>query len=218
MGAEDLLAGPAMQELAQPPVDDTSLKAWRSRMRKALVAQRIAAPAELRARWSEAIEGHLETLLAGASDGVIGFCWPYKGEFDPRATVLRMLSMGARAALPVVVAPDSPLDFRLWKADSAMEDGAYGIPIPRDGALARPDVLLLPANGFDEQGYRLGYGGGYFDRTLASLQPRPLVIGISFEFGRLATIHPQAHDMPLDYVVTESGAYRREPQGLRPQR
>jgi hypothetical protein len=69
-------------------------------------------------------------------------------------------------------------------------------------------------NGWDAGGYRLGYGGGFFDRTLASLANKPVVIGVSYELGRLETIHPQSWDVPMDYVVTERGVYRRDPEGL----
>jgi len=73
-----------------------------------------------------------------------------------------------------------------------------------------PRVIVLPMVGFDEQGYRLGYGGAYFDRTLAGMQPKPLAIGVAYELARLATIHPQSWDVAMDWVVTERGAFRRE--------
>jgi hypothetical protein len=69
-------------------------------------------------------------------------------------------------------------------------------------------------NGWDRQGYRLGYGGGFFDRTLAAMEKRPVVIGVSYELAKLDTIHPQPWDIPMDYVVTERGVYRRDPEGL----
>jgi 5-formyltetrahydrofolate cyclo-ligase len=69
--------------------------------------------------------------------------------------------------------------------------------------------LIVPLLGFDAAGYRLGYGGGYYDRTLAAMAPRPLSIGVGYELGRLDTIHPQAHDIPLDAIVTENGSHRR---------
>jgi 5-formyltetrahydrofolate cyclo-ligase len=197
-------------------LEGAQLESWRAATRQGLVARRIAAPAPLHARWRAAIEAHLESELAGQADGVVGFCWPYRAEFDARPAVLRLLARGARAALPVVVSPREPLAFRLWSPDCAMDDGAYVIPVPRDGAIVKPDVILLPANGFDARGYRLGYGGGYFDRTLALLSPRPRVIGVAFELGRLETIHPQAHDVPLDCVVTEAGVQRCEPGALAP--
>ena len=204
-----------MNQTACPPKRE-ELASWRSRTRKELIAHRIAISPALRSRWSESIDRHLDELLPDVAGRVIGFCWPYKAEYDPRATILRMLSRGASAALPVIVAPASPLAFREWHPTCEMEEGAYGIPIPALGAREPfPDIVLLPANGFDEQGFRLGYGAGYFDRTLASLARRPLVAGISFELGRLPTIHPQPHDIPLDYIVTEAGTYQRGPEGLR---
>ena len=86
-----------------------------------------------------------------------------------------------------------------------MTVGRYGIPIPADGATLIPDVVLLPLVAFDARGFRLGYGGGYFDRTLAGLVPRPFAIGVAFEVARVNSIRPQAHDIPLDAVVTEAG-------------
>lgn len=197
--------------------DAASLKAWRSGMRKELIARRMAFGGEGRVHCDAAIDGHIEALLPDVAGRIVGFCWPYKAEFDPRATVLRMLARGARAALPVVIAPKTPLAFREWHATMRMEEDAYGIPVPpRTAPEVVPHVVLLPVNGFDAQGYRLGYGGGFFDRTLASLESRPIVVGISYELGRLATIYPQPHDIPLDYVVTETGAFRRAPRGLEP--
>ncbi|MGB7543943.1 MAG: 5-formyltetrahydrofolate cyclo-ligase, partial [Burkholderiales bacterium] len=86
---------------------------------------------------------------------------------------------------------------------------------PEGSLEVRPDHVLLPMLGWDADGYRLGYGGGFFDRTLAALEKRPRVIGTSYELEYLQTIHPQPHDIPMDFVVTERGVYRREPQGLR---
>jgi 5-formyltetrahydrofolate cyclo-ligase len=95
-----------------------------------------------------------------------------------------------------------------------LAQGALGIPYPADSAEVTPDAVLLPMNGWDMCGYRLGYGGGFFDRTLASLAKRPVTIGISYEMARLDTIHPQAWDIPMDYVVTERGVYRRDGEAL----
>jgi 5,10-methenyltetrahydrofolate synthetase len=196
-------------------LDREHLKSWRSKTRKELIARRMAVTEALHSEWSGSIGRHLDELLPDVSGLVVGFCWPYMAEYDPRATVLRMLARGASAALPVIVAPGSPLAFRAWSPGCEMEEGAYGIPIPAQGARENvPDLVLLPANGFDEHGFRLGYGAGYFDRTLASQKTRPVVIGISFELGRLATIRPHPHDIPLDYIVTEAGAWRCGPAGL----
>jgi 5-formyltetrahydrofolate cyclo-ligase len=107
----------------------------------------------------------------------------------------------------VVADKKGPLQFRKWWPGAPMKAGVYDIPFPDGTELVVPDAAIVPMNGFDEQGYRLGYGGGYFDRTLASHSPRPLAIGVSFELARLATIHPQPHDIPMDFVVTEAGLH-----------
>ena len=114
------------------------------------------------------------------------------------------------ALLPVVTGPEQPLLFRAWQPDCAMTEDRYGIATPVEGAFIVPEVLLIPVNAFDAQGYRLGYGGGFFDRTLAALRPRPLAIGVGFELARVDTIHPCAHDTRLDAVVTETGVFRPE--------
>ena len=115
------------------------------------------------------------------------------------------MDRGWRICVPTVVKADAPMTFRAWAADSAMTVDRHGIPIPADGAVLIPDVVLLPLVAFDARGFRLGYGGGYFDRTLAGIAPRPLAVGVGFELARVDSIRPQAHDIPLDAVVTEAG-------------
>ena len=104
----------------------------------------------------------------------------------------------------------SPLQFRAWWPGAPMTKGVYDIPIPDGTALVVPDAAIVPMNGFDAQGYRLGYGGGYFDRTLDATHPPPLAIGVAFEFAGLPSIRPQPHDVPMDFVVTEAGIYVAE--------
>lgn len=198
-------------------LEPDEVRAWRSGLRQRLIAARLAASPEQHSRWSAGIDRHLEWLLPSLASRTVGFCWPYKAEYDARGAVLRELARGASAALPVVVAPGSPLAFREWRPGCPMEDGAHGIPVPAASAApAQPDVVLLPMNGFDHGGFRLGYGGGYFDRTFAAMRRRPVAIGLCFELGRMPTIRPQPHDIPLDYVVTEAGAWRRGAHGLEP--
>ena len=150
--------------------------------------------------------------LAGKT---IAFCWPYKGEVDLRFAIRHFLERGARVAMPAVVDPNGPLEFRLWWPGTAMEPGVLGIPIPVGTKVVIPDVAIVPMNGFDEQGCRLGYGGGYFDRTLAALDRRLLAIGVSFEALRLPTIYPQSHDIPMNFLVTEAAIYQVRREGLR---
>lgn len=181
--------------------------AHRAELRRARVAARLALPAETHQQLSALLESHLEHLLLACAPRIVGFCWPYRAEFDSRPLLMRRLAEDAalRLCLPVVGARDQPMAFRAWQADSVMQDDRYGIPCPVAGELLRPDLLLIPVNVFDAQGYRLGYGAGHFDRTLAALSPMPLVIGLGFELARVDSIAPQAHDVPLDAVVTEAG-------------
>jgi 5-formyltetrahydrofolate cyclo-ligase len=195
-------------------MDEQELKTWRTRLRAELIARRIASDPSERARWSVAIDSYLGRLLTKVAGQIIAFCWPYQAEYDVRSLILRWLAQGARSALPVVVAPRQPMVFREWTPQTKTVAGVYDIPIPIDSPEVTPNVVLLALAGFDEAGYRLGYGAGFFDRTLAVIAPRPLAIGVGFELARVPTIHPQPHDIPLDYVVTERGIQRRDAGGL----
>ena len=187
------------------------LMAWRKQLRSELLARRQAVPAERLHAWRVAMDRHLLYGFPGLARGVVAFCWPIRNEYDARHLLRHLRQQGATAALPVVVAPKAPLIFREWHPGAEMEIGKLDIPYPKAGAELAPDTVLLPMNGFDRQGYRLGYGGGFFDRTLESLGAhKPLVIGVSFELAAIDTIRPQPWDIPMDYVVTERGVYRHD--------
>lgn len=180
--------------------------AWRRALRREMVARRAAFSDAEHDALSADIVTHL--LAALPVPRIVAFCWPIKHEPDVRAIVPRWVAQGALAALPVVVAENAPLAFRLWTPDTPLAADRYGIPTPTRGEFVQPDMLLLPLNGFDGDGYRLGYGGGYFDRTLAAMFPRPLAVGVGFEINRLPTIRPEHHDQRLDWLVSEAGAVR----------
>jgi 5-formyltetrahydrofolate cyclo-ligase len=194
-------------------VDAESLKIWRKEQRERLVAARLAVDADTLHAFRTAIDRHLARAFPGLAHGILGFCWPFKNEYDPRFLAHDLRERGALNALPVVVAPRQPLIFRLWKPGDELAKGVYDIPYPAAGDPVVPDAALVPMNGFDEGGYRLGYGGGFFDRTLASLRKegskKPVAIGVTYELARMETIHPQSYDIPMDYVVTEKGVYER---------
>ena len=195
-------------------MDPVTLKSWRKAERERLIAAReVLAPPVLDA-WRRRIDAALERSFPGLARCRLAFCWPIRGEYDARHLARTLRSRGALTALPVVVAPRQPLVFREWHPGVTLAKGALDIPYPVDSPEIVPDAVLLPMNGWDMQGYRLGYGAGFFDRTLASLARRPVTIGISYELARLDTIYPQSWDIPMDYVVTEAGLYRRDPGGL----
>ena len=180
----------------------------RSALRRDKIAAREALAPRLHQTLSLVIETHLTSLLRRCQPRVLGFCWPFRAEFDCRPLVARLIDEGVRSCLPRVISADTALEFRAWRADSEMLVDRYGIHYPATGATLTPDVLLLPVNAFDAAGYRLGYGAGYFDRTLAQLVEQgrcPLTIGVGFELARVDSIHPDTHDIPLDAVVTEAG-------------
>jgi 5,10-methenyltetrahydrofolate synthetase len=195
-------------------MDPELLKTWRRAERNRLIAARLALAPELLDSWRHRIDASLERSFPGLARSRVAFCWPIKNEYDARHLVRTLRERGALTALPVVVGPKQPLAFREWHPGVEMAVGALDIPYPVSSPLVTPDAVLLPMNGWDGQGYRLGYGAGFFDRTLASLPKKPVVIGVSYELARLETIHPQPWDIPADYVVTERGVYRRDPEGL----
>lgn len=141
----------------------------------------------------------------------VGFCWPVKNEPDLRPLVMSWIASGQAgfaALLPVVLEIGSVLAFREWNPGGPLVADQYGIPTPDHGVFQVPEALLLPVNAFDAAGYRIGYGGGFFDRTLAALKPTPLSIGVGFELARVDSIYPEPHDVRLDAMVSEAGVFR----------
>lgn len=182
---------------------------WRKAERVRLISDRAALPVAVRRTTAETIEAHLDRYLAEHVGDVSGLTisawWPIKAELDLLPWLCRMTTRGARAALPVVAKRAEPLSFRLWSQDARMAPGEWNIPVPVGTSVCVPDVCLIPLVGWDTAGYRLGYGGGYFDRTLAALSPRPLAIGIGVHSAQLATIFPQFHDISMAAIITEVG-------------
>jgi 5-formyltetrahydrofolate cyclo-ligase len=190
-------------------VDPSEVKIWRRAERQRLLALRTGSSPEQRRRWSRAIEAQLYALLTERRDITLGIYWPFQAEFDPRPLVDRLIAEGLAAALPAVVDKKGPLEYRVWRPGDPLVDGVWSIPIPERREIVVPQAVLAPLVGFDCACYRLGYGGGYFDYTLARLTPRPFAVGVGFELSRLETIYPQDFDVPMDLVVTETGVHRR---------
>jgi len=192
----------------------SELPRWRKAERARLIAARSALDAETLERFRIRMDSHLERSFPGLAAAKLAFCWPIKGEYDARYLARTLRERGALTALPVVVAPKQPLVFREWHPGVELAMGALDIPYPASSPEVVPQAVLLPMNGWDQAGYRLGYGAGFFDRTLAALAKKPAVIGVTYEMARMETIHPQSWDIPVDWLVTERGVYRRDGEKL----
>jgi 5-formyltetrahydrofolate cyclo-ligase len=189
-------------------MNSAEVKAWRRTERERLIALRMAMPPAVRREAGERITQALQSIVAGRP-GVLGIYWPFRAEFDPRPLVEILASGGRQVALPVVVDKKGPLEYRAWAPGEALVAGVWDIPIPEKREIATPSMVLAPFVGFDRACYRLGYGGGYFDRTLAALDPRPMAIGVGFAAQQIETIYPQPFDIPMDVIATEAGVTRR---------
>jgi 5-formyltetrahydrofolate cyclo-ligase len=201
--------------------------------RKHLIDQRLNLPDRLQR--ADLLQRVMRIWLVGRPDAVIGAYWPIKGEFDPLPALYRwqedaMLgelfepntpltpdggtqivteSLANRSprkiGLPVVDKVHKTLTFHAWYPGCPMEEDAYGIPKPKDTEMIVPTLLFVPCVGYGPGGYRLGYGGGFYDRTLATLQPKPVTVGLGYSHGWLPDLQPEAHDVPLDALLNDEG-------------
>jgi 5-formyltetrahydrofolate cyclo-ligase len=197
--------------LAVDPQQARDVARWRKAERIRLraerdtlgVAERQAAGGAIGRRLAELLRQRFGDLRGRVFSGY----WPIKGEPDLRPLMADLHRAGVLVALPLVEVKAAPLVFRRWTPDTRMVRGDWNIPVPPpDAAQVTPEITLAPLVGWTDGGYRLGYGGGYFDRTLAALSPRPFAIGIGFESARLDTIFPQPHDIALQAIVTEAAS------------
>ena len=180
-------------------------------MRQQLVEQRLAMPD--RVVRCDLLQRVMRIWLVNRPDTVIGAYWPIKGEFDPLPALHRWKEDGElleepqlrRIGLPVVDKMHKTLKFHAWYPGCPMEEDAYGIPKPKDTEVIVPTLLFVPCVGYGPGGYRLGYGGGFYDRTLATLQPRPYTVGLGFTHGFLGELEPEPHDIPLDAILNDNG-------------
>ncbi len=191
-------------------------QAWRKNQRDLLVAKRENVVKDTHQTWSLAITTALQHNFSRLQIMKIGLYWPFRNEYDPRPIARYFKELGATLALPKVINKHEPLRFCEWWSDAPMKQGAYGIPVPDGTPIVAIDAVIVPMVGFDQLGYRLGYGSGYFDRTLATYQQQPLTIGVAFEIQRLDSVHPQPHDIAMQYIVTEAGVFQNGSNGLSP--
>lgn len=181
---------------------------WRRQQRTRLLELRARLGAEERALAQQKILHSLLELLDGITPDLLAIYWPIKGELDMRPLAAELAAGGWRFALPVINNETMRLDFCDWSPGMEMIPGDWNIPTPARRKVVHPSLFLVPLVGFDRQGYRLGYGGGYYDRTLAALAQPVTAIGVGLEQGRFETIFPHAHDVPMQLIVTEQGVQK----------
>ena len=192
------------------PARSAQKAAWR----KKLVAERLRL--EDRLARNEALQRVMRVGLVERAATVIGAYWPITGEFDPLPALFRWQEAGMEAdaaaasrrrmiGLPVINKEDKTLAFHRWYPGCEMEEDAYGIPKPKATELVQPTLLFVPCVGYGPGGYRLGYGGGFYDRTLAALSPRPFTVGLGYTSAFLPELEPESHDLPLDAILNDNG-------------
>jgi len=144
---------------------------------------------------------HRGRLRSNRTGRIVSSYWPFRGEPDLRNWGIRLIERGGRVALPIVIRKDGPLEFRVWSPGEPLERCVWNILVPARGPAVQPDVVA-PVVGFDSENYRLGYGDGFFDRTLAAMAIKPMILGVGYADSKLATIYPQPHDIPMDAIIT----------------
>ncbi|MGO8856142.1 MAG: 5-formyltetrahydrofolate cyclo-ligase [Steroidobacteraceae bacterium] len=199
---------PTRIDALSPSADWDAVRHWRKLVRDDLIQRRTELPSDIRRMLRESACARLVEAVDLRAFAVLGFCWPIRGEFDVRGIAKQFLAYGGQVALPVVVQRAAPVEFWRWHPGMPMQTGVWNIPIPKQRDILTPDAVIVPLVGFDGSGYRLGYGGGYFDRTLALAVPRPFAIGLGYADSALQTIYPQPHDIPMNLIVTDQSIYR----------
>lgn len=185
--------------------DRSDVYRWRKAERERLIALRLAIPVISREGYSVRIMDQIEELAGNMEGRSMSLYWPFRGEPGILPLIARIEKKGGQIALPVVIAKAQPLEFRTYKSGDKLAKGVWNIPFPENGKVIHPDIVIAPIVGFDRKSYRLGYGGGFFDRTLAASPKKPLVIGIGYSACAIASIYPQEHDIPMDVIITENG-------------
>ena len=200
-----------MRRSGSTPADSlrATVMAGRRAWRADLLARRMGLPQDEHRRMSAAVLDRLILTFPSICAERVGIYWAFRREISIFPLAKHILAEGGEVSLPVVLERRRPVQFRTWKPGDPLSTGVHDIPYPRDGAVVLPDTLIIPLVGFDAACHRLGYGGGCYDRTLAGADPKPVTIGVGFEFMRLTSIEPLAHDVPMDFIVTEAGAFPR---------
>lgn len=184
-----------------PAADPPELAAEKALLRQAALTRRATLDPEGAA---EALAAVVLAHCPPPPGALVAGFWPMGAEIDIRPLLQRLEQAGHRLALPVTPPRGAPLEFRLWRFGEALRPGRFGTSVPGGGEVVRPDWLLVPLLAFDRRGARLGYGGGYYDRSLAGL-PDAQAIGVAFAGQEVAAVPTGAYDRPLAGIATEAG-------------
>lgn len=192
---------------------DETIEQAKAAMRQAAHKRRGQFHHALRAEAAAVAVRHFFDAIDISPDEIVACYWPIRDELDCRGVITRLMDAGQKVCLPVVLGDEQPLEMRLWQEGAPLYPAGFGTMAPEDGSpVVAPDLVLVPLLGFDRKGTRLGYGGGYYDRTLSVLEKRPRLIGFAYAQQELDEIPREAHDVPLDAIVTEHGVrmFRRD--------
>ncbi len=188
---------------------DNLIEEAKAALREQARQQRAALGSALR---SEAVTQAAEHFFADVEIGegqIVAAYWPIRDEIDCKPVLARLMDSFQPVCLPVITGDDTPLQFRRWALGAALYEAGFGTLAPPDDApVVEPDVIIIPLLGFDRAGTRLGYGKGHYDRTIAVMHKKPVLIGYAFAAQELDSIPADDHDVPLDYLVTETGVTR----------
>ncbi|MDX0453273.1 5-formyltetrahydrofolate cyclo-ligase [Sinorhizobium medicae] len=195
---------PAYAGLSSDRTNNVDVRRWRKSERARLIAERLAMAPDHRAMCEAQIVNRMLAEIGDMRGLVVSLYWPFRGEPDLRPLMRQISDQGGECALPVVVQKEQPLEFHLWRPGDKLTRGIWNIPVPATPHSCTPDIVIAPVVGFDASCYRLGYGGGYYDRTLAGMTAKRRVMGVGFAQARIRTIYPQNHDVRMDVVVTDS--------------
>jgi 5-formyltetrahydrofolate cyclo-ligase len=188
-------------------MSDAKIEEAKAALRAVAHKKRAAFHRSLRNEAAHAAMLHFFDAVPIEKGEVVAGYWPIRDEMDVKSVVARLMDAGQPVCLPVVLGDEQPLELRLWEDGAPLYEAGFGTLAPaEDAPRAAPDVILMPLLGFDKRGTRLGYGGGYYDRTLERLSKRPRLVGVAFAAQELEDIPREPHDVPLDTIVTEAGA------------
>jgi len=183
------------------PISAIQMKLNRTAQRAALIAERRAISAQVRKQWDREISLQVYDWCESNQVKTAGVYSPIQAEPSLYEVFPQLTELGIRLALPSAPAPNQGLTFSVWTPGDELMKDRFGVLVPLETApLVKPDVLFIPCVGYTPDGYRLGYGGGFYDRTLAD-KPKPKTVGIAYKISQ-CELEIQAHDIGLDFIIT----------------